>query len=165
MDVEKLRRMNSLAEALKQRGLASTRDAAATMAGSIVATPEEQAFASIAKPSVSVRPEAGARMERNMNEDQLKRVLQSFADQFVGEINRMQEKISTQEQKIARFQELLVAMQSRPAASVVATHAPPPAEHREEEVPVAVAKAVSPRSGNYGSGDVAIEKFFYCGSK
>jgi hypothetical protein len=184
MDVEKLRKMNSLAETLKKRGLASTRDDAANLAGSLVGTPEEQAFTQKLKQEsvVSQPTEAGAKMERGMSEDQIRKVLQSFADQFVTEINKMGERIAQQDQRIAKYQDMLVAMQHAPKQSVAmveqpsvasqaaesapaVAHVEAPAHIEKEQVAVVKEQRYNQRQGNFQPSDVSIEKFFYCGNK
>jgi hypothetical protein len=180
MDVEKLRKMNSLAETLKRRGLASSRDDAANLAGSLVGTPEEQAFTQKLKTECTASPttEAGAKMERGMNEDQIKKVLQSFADQFVTEVNKMNERIAQHEQRMAKYQEILVALQNAPKQSAVHTeptaqsgevpplgHAVPAQDALKEQVVVVKEQRYNQRQGNFQPSDVSIEKFFYCGNK
>jgi len=183
MNVDKLKKMNVLANTLKQHGLAATREDAANLAGDMVGTSDEQALSRVfVEPEQSVKieqdePEEVQHMEPEqpaVNEDAMKNVLQSFADQFCTEINKLNEKLNQQEEQIAQFQKAIEAMNAQPAPEpepVAVTQEPVAVSQEPEPAPVqqtiepVVEKKEPPRSGSYESNDVSIEKFFYCGQK
>jgi hypothetical protein len=109
MNVENLKKMNVLADTLKKHGLAPTREDAANLAGTIVGDKEEQDLSRvIIRPGQNMilqEDEEESKMEeeprkRGFTEEQLKAILQNFADQFVSEINKLNQKIESQEQMI-----------------------------------------------------------------
>lgn len=196
MDVDKLKKMNVLADTLKQHGLAASREDAANLAGEMVGTPDEQELSRIFVPdeqqSISVREER--KMEATeervaFDEQQVKSILQNFADQFCEEINQLNEKVDSQAEKIesqaaeiTRFQQIVQAMKEQPTQNVNLAPAveqpvqqPEPAPQTEkqpvqlEPAPVQQLKQEAPkenpRSGGFDSSDVSIEKFFYYGQK
>jgi len=179
MDVEKLKKMNVLADTLKQHGLAATREDAADLAGDMVGTNDEQEFGKVFVPdeptteqelSPSVQEETPE--ATGYNEEQLKKILQSFASQFCDEINKLEEKINQQNTQIEAFKRAIDSTPEEPQPveqPAVAEPQEPITQATAQEVPADVPQAApaqaSPRSGNYESSDVSIEKFFYCGQK
>ncbi len=186
MNVDKLKKMNVLADTLKQHGLAATREDAASMAGDMVGTVDETQFSKVfVEPDQKIsihRDESQETLETEQaaerkvfDEEQVKNILQSFADQFSSEINRMTEKLSSQDEMIKELREMLEAKKvaepaarSRDEESHVQVHV---AEEKPAEPMRAPQESVqrqapsSPRSGGFSSEDVAIDKFFYYGTK
>jgi len=169
MNVDKLKKMNVLADTLKEHGLAATREDAANLAGDMVGTKDEQDLSRVfvePEQSVTIEQDEPAAPEPVVNEDKMKGVLQSFADQFCGEINKISEKLDKQDEQIAQFQKALDAINvqhvEEPAVEIPAEPVPEPAAIEPEPIEK---PTESPRSGGYASNDVSIEKFFYCGQK
>jgi hypothetical protein len=171
MDVTKLQKMNALASTLKQHGLASGREDAALQAGNIVGvfdSDDEISRVFVAQNQVVKAEEKIEKVVHpGIDEAQVKVVLQAFADQFVTEINKMAQRLDS-------YESLLVKMQQEQKQTVVIQHAPEPVQHEAAPVEVQAAPEhhevkkethTSPRSGNFKSNDVAIEKFFYYGNK
>jgi len=174
MDVEKLKKMNVLADTLKSHGLAATREDAANLAGDLVGSPEEQEFSNGFIPDEPVAEEAPTSVEPipeepAYNEEQMKKILQNFADQFCEQINKMETRLQQQDEQIESFKRVLET-KNEDTPQVEETEAPAiPAEPITQTAPVqpqtTPAPVQSPRSGGYDSNDVSIEKFFYCGQK
>jgi hypothetical protein len=171
MDVTKLQKMNALASTLKQHGLATGREDAAFQAGNIVGVydSDDEISRVFVAQNQGVKAKDEEKVEKavhpGMDEAQIKVILQSFADQFVTEINKMAQRLDS-------YESLLVKMQQEQKQTVVIQHAPEPVQAAQVEVQAApehheVKKEThtSPRSGNFKSNDVAIEKFFYYGNK
>ena len=115
---------------------------------------------------------------QKFDEDQIKNILQSFADQFSSEIKRMSEKLDFQEERILKLHEMINAQPEQQAPEIeekpveqttiiepevkpVQAPEPTPAHVQQEQKP----ESESPRSGGFSSEDVAIDKFFYYGQK
>jgi len=187
MDVDKLKRMNVLAETLKVHGLAATREDAASLAGDMVGSPQEMpmVFMEQQEEEVNVPQAQPEQKEETFSGEQVKGILQNFADQFCSEINKMSTKLDEQAQVIAalqsRHEELAqkqeapaqkpieVSPEEQPVQELQQPDSQPVQQPAQQPVQQAAAQQEaakpSPRSGSYNPGDVSIEKFFYCGQK
>ncbi len=186
MNVDKLKKMNVLADTLKQHGLAATREDAASLAGDMVGTDDETQFSkvlvepdqkvSIKKDEAQENLEQSEPLKQTFDEEQIKNILQSFADQFSTEINRMSEKLSAQDEMIKELRQMAEAKKTAEPAVEVKDDVPLAQIPEVEEKPAAPPKQASqenvqrqapqsPRSGGFSSEDVAIDKFFYYGQK
>jgi hypothetical protein len=186
MDVDKLKRMNVLADTLKHHGLAATREDAANLAGTLVGKEQDDMgaiFECSAVPEVAVEaPEAQEiAAPQGIDEARFTQVMQSFANQFCAEINKLNEKIEQQDQQIRRFKSVLESQKpdvppvsNAPVQNVqpevqetVQAEAAQPVAQVEAPSPQGAPKAQesNPRTGGLSSDDVSIEKFFYFGTK
>ncbi len=152
MNVDKLMKVNVLANTLKEHGLAASREDAASLADSMVCGKTDDNLAKIFAQAEAIKPEEVPKVQQNtaMDEDSVRAILQSFADQFCGEVNRLTQKIDRLEDDLARH-----ARKSQEPAQA----------KKEESAPEEPRQQASPRSGSYDSQDVSIEKFFYCGNR
>jgi len=186
MNVDKLKKMNVLAHTLKQHGLAATREDAANLAGDMVGTNEDEEYSKVfVQPdqSISIHDEEGEQMQNEQtgeeqkelfDEKQVKNILQAFADQFSSEINKMSEKLDSQEERIRKLHEMMnnqpetqqtPEIEEKPEQTTIiepeVRQEPTPEPVQQEQQP----QSDSPRSGGFNSEDVAIDKFFYYGQK
>jgi len=176
MDVDKLQKMNVLADTLKQHGLAATREDAANLAGSMVGTNEEQGLSRIfvePEQKVAIQQEENEENDEDMKreeeqgfgESQVKNILQNFADQFCAEINKLNDKVAEQSEQIAKFEAVLNNLNSQPAPQQEPAPEPQQPEPVQQTIEPKEEKTESPRSGGYSPNDVSIEKIFYYGQK
>jgi len=184
MNVDKLKKMNILANTLKTHGLAATSEDAVSLAGTMAGSKEEQEFTKIfvtdeqkihvdepenEKPTINQEELLKTQPEEKNNEkalDEMKGILQRFADQFCEEVNKINEKIDAHEEKFANYQEILTKVntpkveEEQPQTQIITEKE----EKTIEEIPKEESTN-NPRSGGFESNDVSIEKFFYCGTK
>ena len=150
MDVTKLQKMNVLASTLKEHGLAASREEAADLAGDMVGTKNEDECGKVFAEPEPVQTKAPKEEENQMNEQQIKKILQNFTDQFCSEINKINERLASYEETITRVQ----ASECKPQS----------VEPKVEQVKLEPEKPQQESSG-FSSDDVAIDKIFYFGQK
>ncbi len=194
MDVEKLKKINLLANTLRQHGIAANRETAAEMAGRItgkeddrfddIITVEEQPSAEMTnEPEKSAGAESQMKEEKGISEERIIKVLQSFSDHFANELKKLEKKIEGQDRKLGMFiaeyyKNSAAAKAEESMAQFVSGHvaqngamqqqvATVQQNLAQQQKPVQqnMASGGHPRSGNYSSEDVAIEDFFYFGNK
>ncbi len=209
MNVEKLRKVNALTETLRQQGIAANTEDAAALAADIAGTNEEQQFSQVQvendqKIVIKDQTSGDVLIEEPVLEDtteeipveqdtftreEVINVLQSFADQFIKEVEKVSKRVSEQSTTIAHLQKKLdnlrvVKPQPEPVQqvqentqtedegsiqhtlNVLGTNpSPEPVQEAVEEVKPQTTQETSnnPRSGNYTADDVSIEKIFYFG--
>ena len=169
MDVEKLKRVNILANTLRQQGLAASSEDAVSMANTFVPCKQDEGLSEIFnRTSVVTQEQRPAEPgKQSFTEVQIKTILQTFADHFCSEINRLNEKHAKHEQAIAG----LLKREQQPrklSTEQLQNVLDEGSEVKQQTIvqkPVEQAPQKSPRSGSYNSQDVSIEKFFYYGNK
>ena len=188
MNVDKLKRVNMLANTLKQQGLAASSQDAVSLANDFSCGQRDEDLDHIfiqqkteeTVEKVDVPAETPETKEKaDFGEEQIKSILQSFCDQVSGEVNRISEKLENHEQVLSKLSEQLKAsesyVQERQAQEQHSIKAPEQKEAeeqpkqqapvQEQPSPAQEKQQDKPRSGGYKSDDVSIEKFFYYGQK
>jgi hypothetical protein len=202
MDIEKLKKVNQLAVTLRQQGLAVGRDDAAKMASSMnlnymdddlnnIMNTVEKVNNKIVINDQEEEPniEQFKIQKEVMDEEKVIKILQTFADQFVTEVNNLNEKILDQNKVINDLtsyvehlkkqnsyfenslknmnnQNMSQSMNVMPQETITKPQQPIQENRNLNSFPKTEQKtSASPRSGNLNSNDVSIEKFFYFGNK
>lgn len=202
MNVEKLKRVNALAETLRQQGIAANSEDAVDMAAKISGSKAEEEFSQIKVDNdqkIVIRDHntgdviveeptqqtlsTEKKEQETFSREEVVHVLQSFADQFIKEVDKLSKRVSEQNRTIALLQSKLDDL---PRAAELATEPAPIGEKIEEEkveapsvqqklgelketeeAPAEVSapenSSAHPRSGGYDPDDVSIDKIFYCG--
>ena len=150
IDVEKMKKMNFLIKELQKHGIAKSSEDA--LAKAEIMVDREKSFSEEpAEESHSVVAENNESRQMNV----LERNYQNMSNQ----LSLVKQQMLCLGQEIARMrQEFAQHKHQVPAESTVVREEPkeqPEAEEKKEES--------HPRSGEYSSSDVSIEKFFYCG--
>ena len=150
MDIDRIQKVNMLANNLMKQGLASDKDDAIRQAERIydVQTPNR----------VEVQEETAVPKQDGITEDKLHEILEKNTQFLVKTIRDFSKRLDDMEQKL----------QARSRIQVEPVHnaVPPPPSPPSPPPPPQPAQPVSnPRSGKYNDEDVSIEKFFYMGSK
>ncbi len=157
MDIDRIQKVNMLANNLVKQGLASDKDDAIRQAERIydVQTPSR----------VEVVEETLAPKQDAMTEEKLHEILEKNTQFLVKTIKDFSKRLNEVEQKLASKGRIRVEeLPHAPAGSVPPSQvAPPPPQAAPS--PPKPAVPINPRSGNYKDEDVSIEKFFYMGSK
>ncbi len=184
MDVEKLKKVNNLARTLRQQGIVANQQDASHLAGQIAGNKPEQEITNVnvednQKVVISDQdtgevlveePEKEQKQTETNKEQQVDRdtytkeevvnVLQKFADQFVSEINKIQTAVEEQNKRIMSMENSVnniskptVKEEEKPQTTL---NTQQPEQKKEEN---------NPRSGEFESDDVSVEKFFYFGQK
>ncbi|MEK6921297.1 MAG: hypothetical protein AABX82_05410 [Nanoarchaeota archaeon] len=187
MDIERLKKLNSLAGELKHQGIAHDHEDAAFLAVSMVGEEEEQCLSDMhinddqslvvreiikAKP-VKPREECIKQsaegtldvqqyMKQSMTKEDVQQILQSFASQIVSEFNSLQEKI---EQSNAQINQLVQKINALQSSTLKQVQEQVPVQRTLHAQPVAAEQAANPRTGNFAAEDVSIDKMFYYGTK
>ncbi len=186
MDIERLKKLNSLAGELKHQGIAHDHEDAAYLAVSMVGEEEEQCLSDMhlnenqslmiqeiikdkhiqkSEHHVEHNAEENQRVlpqqiiQQGMNKQEVEAVLQNFATTLVAEFNTLHAQL---EQNNALLAKLL--SQGAPAAVQNQEQVPVQRTLPQEPTQPAVSTA-NPRTGNFATEDVSIEKMFYFGSK
>jgi predicted RNase H-like nuclease (RuvC/YqgF family) len=190
MDIERLKKLNSLAGELKHQGIAQDHEDAAFLAVTMVGEQEEQCLSDMhinddqslvvreiikAKPikpqEESVKQSAEALdvqqyMKQSMTKEDVQQILQSFATQIVSEFNALQEKIEQNNAQINQLVQKINEVQSSTHKQVQEQVPVQRTLYAQPTQPVAAEPAVAnPRTGNFAADDVSIDKMFYFGSK
>lgn len=160
MDIDRIQKVNMLADNLVKQGLASDKDDAIRQAERIydVQTPSR----------VEVVEETLAPKQDAMTEERLHEILEKNTQFLVKTIKDFSKRLNEIEQKLASRSRIRVEeLPHAPAGSVPASHVapPPPPPVQADPSPPKRTVPINPRSGNYKDEDVSIEKFFYMGSK
>jgi len=159
MDIDRIQKVNLLANNLMKQGLASDKDDAIRQAERIydVQTPNR----------VEVQEETAVPRQDGITEDKLHEILEKNTQFLVKTIRDFSRRLDEMEQKLGARSRIQVEPLSQPAPPVAAPVAPPsrPAAPVAPPSRPAQPAASNPRSGNYNDEDVSIEKFFYMGSK
>lgn len=180
LDIERLKRLNILAGELKQQGIAHNHEDAAVLAVSMVGEEEEQClsdmhinedqslmFKEIVKNKPVVKHQEVVSEGISRGEAEL--LFQNFANALVHEFTALQQKIEHTNAQINEVTEHLAKMQSALQSIQI-----PKTQQVQEQVPVQrtleqpVSQPVAsghPRTGNFATDDVCIEKMFYYGKK
>ncbi len=189
MDIERLKKLNSLAGELKHQGIAHNHEDAAYLAVTMVGEDEEKCLSDMhlnedqslmIKEIIKENPvhkteqrfEESQRVfsrqptQAGMSKEDVEHVLQNFASTLVAEFNTLHAQL---EQNTAQLQKLMQLMSAVSASPVQKTQ-----QIQQEQVPVQktlpqeptqAAQTANPRTGNFATDDVCIEKMFYYGSK
>ena len=206
MDIERLKKLNSLAGELKHQGIAHNHEDAAFLAVTMVGEQEEQCLSDMhinddqslvireiikAKPvkpqEESITQSTGGKldaqqhpmppqedvlkyvqqyMKQSMTKEDVQQVLQSFASQIVSEFNSLQEKIEQSNAQINQLVQKINALQSSTQKQVQEQVPVQRTLHAQPTQPVAAEHvAANPRTGNFATEDVSIDKMFYFGNK
>ena len=209
MNVEKLRKVNALTETLRKQGIVANTEDAVALAADITGSYEEQQFSQVQvddEQKIVIRDQTSGDVlieepvledtteeipveQDTFTREEVINVLQSFADQFIKEVEKVSKRVSEQSTTIAHLQKKLdnlrvvkpqvqpmpVQQQEQPQTeeegsiqhtlNVLGTNpSPEPVQAAVEEVkPQTTQETSNPRSGNYTADDVSIEKIFYFG--
>jgi hypothetical protein len=209
MNVEKLRKVNALTETLRKQGIVANTEDAVALAADIAGSYEEQQFSQVQvddEQKIVIRDQTSGDVlieepvledtteeipveQDTFTREEVINVLQSFADQFIKEVEKVSKRVSEQSTTIAHLQKKLdnlrvvkpqvqpmpVQQQEQPQTeeegsiqhtlNVLGTNpSPEPVQAAVEEVkPQTTQETSNPRSGNYTADDVSIEKIFYFG--
>lgn len=206
LDIERLKKLNSLAGELKHQGIAHNHEDAAFLAVTMVGEQEEQCLSDMhinddqslvireiikAKP-VKLQEESVKRsegemldmeqhkappqedvlnyvqqyMKQSMTKEDVQQILQNFATQIVSEFNSLQEKIEQSNAQINQLVQQISALQSSAKTQVQEQVPVQRTLYAQPTQPVAAEPvAANPRTGNFATNDVCIEKMFYFGTK
>ncbi len=172
MDIEKLKKVNQLATTLRNQGLATGRDDAVKLAGNMNLGADDVGLNEIMSTIDPPAPEPSYQQEQYqpaqekpfMDEEKITKILQSFADQFVNEINSMNDKIKEQQETIYKLYNAVAEIEKAEQSAVQADSNTEKRPEKQETIQVKEEKE-SPRSGGFNSDDVSIDKFFYYGNK
>lgn len=150
MDIDRIQKVNMLANNLMKQGLASDKDDAIRQAERIydVQTPNR----------VEVQQETAVPKQDGITEDKLHEILEKNTQFLVKTIRDFSRRLDEMEKKMSARSRIQVEPLQQSAPPVAPPAAPRPA-------PPAQPAPSNPRSGNYNDDDVSIEKFFYMGSK
>ncbi len=184
MDIERLKKLNSLAGELKHQGIAHNHEDAAFLAVSMVGEQEEQCLSDmhinddqslVVRELIKVKPikpqEEGVKQSAGgmldiMTKEDMQQILQSFATQIVSEFNSLQEKIEQNNAQINQLVQKISALQSSTQKQVQEQVPVQRTLHAQPTQPVvAEPAAANPRTGNFATDDVSIDKMFYFGNK
>lgn len=152
MDIEQTKKMNFMIRELTRTGSAKNYDDAMAMAGSVYngGLPENKAVAN---------PEIAVELENRMSRE-MARVLERQTFEAKANMDFRESMAQEMKKLWGALEEIKRAPKPEP---VVITQAMPQADslgvQPREQKPIA-----HPRAGNYNSGDVALEKFFYFGN-
>lgn len=195
MDIERLKKLNILAGELKQQGIAHDHEDAAVLAVSMVGEEEEQCLSDMHinedqslmfKEIVKNKPvikhevipeqkifheekEASAPIVQGISRQEVENIFQNFANALVHEFTALQQKIEHTNAQLSEVTDHLAKMQSSMQSIQI-----PKTQPVQEQVPVQrtleqpVSQPVAsghPRTGNFATDDVCIEKMFYYGKK
>lgn len=191
LDVERLKRLNTLAGELKGHHIAENYEDAACLAVAMVSEEPEQCFTGMhlsEAPSVLVQEivrEHPLETQKSLHEvqehvqelaqvrssqaslsrEEIEKVLQYFADQFSNEINALQQKMQHAEAMVAEVTAELRAVKEH-AQKVQMQSGEVPLQSVQKEAPSRVSKAEqSSEKQEYIPEDVSVEKIFYFGKK
>jgi hypothetical protein len=207
MNVEKLRKVNALTETLRKQGIVANTEDAVALAADITGSYEEQQFSQVQvddEQKIVIRDQTSGDVlieepvledtteeipveQDTFTREEVINVLQSFADQFIKEVEKVSKRVSEQSKTIAHLQKKVdnlrvVKAQPQPVQpvqentqteelgsiqhtlNVLGTNpSPEPVQAVEEVKPQTTQATPNPRSGNYTADDVSIEKIFYFG--
>ncbi|MEK6853536.1 MAG: hypothetical protein AABX64_02525 [Nanoarchaeota archaeon] len=171
MDVERIQKINKLALDLMKQGLASDRDDAVVQAEKIFKSNDgdnqsirermhqgmEPRVPAAAANSVHVQPD-------DLHPDKVKDILQQNSQFLVKKITEFQEQMTAMRKEVEevkrRFSQTPAMSGAAPKLGEIFT----PAQEKPKEQPQQNTSS-HPRSGNYKTEEVSIEKFFYMGNK
>lgn len=155
MDIDRIQKVNMLANNLMKQGLASDKDDAIRQAERIydVQTPNR----------VEVQEETAVPKQGGITEDKLHEILEKNTQFLVKTIRDFSKRLDEMEQKLSSRSRIQV----EPLQQAVPPAQPARPAYVERSAPPAppAPPPTNPRSGNYNDEDVSIEKFFYMGSK
>lgn len=201
MDVEKLKKMNQLAALLRQNKLVEDRMEAAAMAGALAGegqeirdmfmiTPDQKMVIKDDYVRTHDHTEAQQPTKPGVTEERMLQVLQSFADQFVAAVNKLEAQMVVHEQLLREFKDFkdhagqlqttpvqhttegftsqqpsagVHTVAAQPATSVAPSPLEVPSSTQMAKLQNEATKD-HPRSGSYKPADVAIDKIFYFGT-
>lgn len=177
MDIERLKKLNILAGELKHQGIVQNHEDAAYLAVSMVGEEEEKCLSDmhlnddqslmvqeiikekpVHKEESHVAPQKTA--QHGMAKEEVEAILQNFATKLVEEFNALHAQL---EQNNAQLQKLMQQLSATPAA--VQQQEQVPVQRTLPQEPTQAAQAANPRTGNFATEDVCIEKMFYFGTK
>lgn len=171
MDVERIQKINKLALDLMKQGLASDRDDAVVQAEKIFKSNDgdNQSIRQrmqATEPQMSVTSSAS---QVDLHPDKVKDILQQNSQFLVKKITEFQEQMLSMKKELDDLRQK-VSRHSAPVAAAASTEAPKLGEvfthnHEPKPQPPPQSSTSHPRSGNYKTEEVSIEKFFYMGNK
>lgn len=190
IDIERLKKLNLLAGELKHQGIAQNNEDAAALAVTMVGEEEEQCLADMhindnqslmIKEIIKNKPELKEATKETAQEAQqqipivpvvqglsrseMETILQDFATAFAHEFTLLQQKI---EETNTQLKQILNSQLSQLSQSTVQNivQEQVPVQRTLEQQPISQPTApVHPRTGNFATDDVSIEKMFYFGKK
>ncbi len=184
LDIERLKKLNSLAGELKHQGIAIDHEDAAFLAVTMVGEEGEQCLADMhinENQSLVMReiikdkhyPDTEVQKQvQGMSKVEAQAVLQEFATVIVQELNTLQQKFDQHNARLAKMIEEVTALQLQSLQTkqetVVQEHVPVQQtlqQPMQQAQSVAAQGASNPRTGTFAAEDVSIEKMFYFGSK
>lgn len=176
MDIDRIRKINSLASELLKKGLVSDWQQASVEAEKVFKNRDQDSVnvyretlretertpASLASESI---PAGASEASVNLTDDKIKEIMEQNTAYVVKVLKEFQEKIEAMEREVAVLKNRVSTLnpsvremvQPRPAFEESPV---PRGENGQAQTP-----ASHPRSGNYKDSDVSIEKFFYMGAK
>lgn len=182
IDIERLKKLNSLAGELKQQGIAQNHEDAAALAVAMVGEDEEQCLADMhindtqslmIKEIIKNKPELkGATKEpvqeaqkpivHGLSRAEIEAILQDFANVFAHEFTLLQQKL---EETNIQLKQILNSQLSQSTVQNIVQEQVPVQRTLEQQPVSQQAAPVHPRTGNFATDDVSIEKMFYFGKK
>jgi hypothetical protein len=149
MDLDQLRKINTLSNELKRHGMANSSTDAYSQAEQIITitpkkTASEQETVVLEVPAQDALAERQAQMEI----DRLKKAFNDELEVFRNTINQIISEVNSLREDLARVQSVQ----------------PPKQKEKQAELKTEV-KETHPRQGNFQPGDVDIQKMFYFGTK
>lgn len=152
-DIEQLKKMNKMIPELKKHGFAASSDEAVTQSGQIY----KNRFVEETKEKVSQKFEDSPK-EDNVGEDKLER-FKNFTNQ---RFNQIEANISTVTAKMNEMIKIINKLEKLQDSTPVKED---PSVRQTKIKPEDKKEDGNPRSGNYNSKDVEIDKIFYFGNK
>lgn len=184
MDIERLKKLNSLAGELKHQGIAQNYEDAAFLAVTMVGEESEQCLSDmhinddqslVVREIIKDQPikaEQRSVVVQGMSKAEVEGVLQNFANALAREFTSLQQTVQQQNAQLVQLTEQLIALQSlqKQQPVMVQEHVPvqrtlQPVQPTQQETAAASTGAGNPRTGTFATEDVSIEKMFYFGSK
>ena len=189
MDIERLKKLNSLAGELKHQGIAHDHEDAAYLAVTMVGEEEERCLSDMhlnEDQSLMIKeiirenpvhkteqrfeenfrgfPQQPQQIQGGMNKEDVEHVLQNFASTLVAEFNTLHAQLEQNTAQLQKLMELMSTVSVNPVQQIQQEQVPVQKTLPQEPTQQA-AQAANPRTGNFATDDVCIEKMFYFGSK
>ena len=176
MDVERIQKINSLALNLMKQGLVSTRDEAVTEAEKLFKNNDDSNFSEIMSRIELAKDKQiqNTSPQEELSPDLVKSILEKNTTFMVKTIKEFQDKLLALEKEVERLRTRAVYDKLPTSKDIISHDGPSPTVSGtgSKEIPAnnpSIQRGSSkssndhPRSGNYNTQDVSIEKFFYMG--
>jgi hypothetical protein len=178
MDIERLKKLNSLAGELKHQGIAHNHEDAAYLAVNMVGEEEERCLSDMHlnedqslmvkeiirdKPAKKQEEVHTIIQPQSLSREEVEIILQNFASKLVAEFNALHAQL---EQNSAQLQKLMQTMSTvNVSVQPVQKQEQVPVQRTLPQEPTQAVSTANPRTGNFATDDVCIEKMFYFGAK